>query len=58
MKQVNFEEFDLENGFRLLIFTNTSESIQKFEEKYRIAYKSIMELIITNFENKNNAEAK
>jgi hypothetical protein len=35
-----------------------NESIQKFEEKYRIAYKSIMELIITNFENKNNAEAK
>lgn len=30
--------------------------IQKYEEKYRVAYKSIMELIITNFENRNNTE--
>ena len=30
--------------------------IQKYEEKYRVAYKSIMELIITNFENRNNNE--
>lgn len=26
-----FEEFDLENGFRLLLFTNDSESVHKFE---------------------------
>jgi hypothetical protein len=35
-----------------------NELIQKFEEKYRVAYKSIMELIITNFESRNNIDGK
>lgn len=30
-----------------------NQLVQKYEEKYRLAYKQIMELIISNFESKN-----